>query len=218
VSHTECGKLFDAGRAAIGQSGLATWKDGAFHPCGCESDFEKYWEQHFHPEFGRYMAWVMFSVGAENIAKAAFVCNGLLKSKLRDAGYSPHPSDDLGLWLKSIVNAPLDQLSIYEADIPGRAVVYEYRTLGTHLGLREKKKGKPSTFDRLVDKHPAIAGTSKEDVLWASYRYLTDVIRNRDTHTYVKEVRKSNFPLVNILFVPSFNVLVSTMQARSHPF
>ena len=31
----------------------------------------------FHPEFGRYIAWVLFSVGAENLVKAACLCNGV---------------------------------------------------------------------------------------------------------------------------------------------
>ena len=45
--------------------------------------FKKYWEEEFHPTFGRYMAWVLFLVGAENIAKAACVCNRLFKASAK---------------------------------------------------------------------------------------------------------------------------------------
>ena len=75
------------------KSGLVCW-DGpalAFHPRyqgDNDCAFEKWWKQAIHPKFGRYMAWVLFVVGSENLIKAACVCNGI--------GPKPPELDDLG--------------------------------------------------------------------------------------------------------------------------
>ena len=79
MSHFECDTLFEASKALLKKSGLARWGDQAFvfvpmYPGDDDSEFEKYWKKEFHSKFGRYMAWVLFSVGAENLAKAACVC------------------------------------------------------------------------------------------------------------------------------------------------
>ena len=59
---------------------------------------------------------------------------------------------------------------------------------------------------------------SEEDykLLKASYKYLTAVIRNRDAHSYVKNVRREDFPAVEPIFVPAFNVLLKTMTKNKH--
>ena len=71
MSHTSCQVLFEAGQALVAKSGLAKYSGAYFVACDDEAGFDEYWKREFHPEFGRYMAWVLFSVGAENLAKAA---------------------------------------------------------------------------------------------------------------------------------------------------
>ena len=84
MSHSDCKPLFEAGGALLIKSGLARWNGQTLsfvpmYPGDDDSEFEEYWREEFHSEFGRYIAWVLFSVGAENLAKAACVCNGTVK-------------------------------------------------------------------------------------------------------------------------------------------
>ena len=48
------------------------------------------------------------------------------------------------------------------------------------------------------------------------YEQIKDV-RNRDAHSYHKNVRDGDFPLVEEAFVPAFNILVKTMRFGGHP-
>ena len=80
MNHDECRLLFNAGKALIEKSGLAKYDSTKFVACEDGQAFEDYWKSNFDSEFGRYMAWVLFVVGAENLAKATFVCNGLVKT------------------------------------------------------------------------------------------------------------------------------------------
>ena len=77
MSHSECENLFRASKAVFYRSGLIHYCGQYFVPSYDEAGFDAYWKRTFDPKFGRYMAWVLFSVGAENLAKAACVCNGL---------------------------------------------------------------------------------------------------------------------------------------------
>ena len=81
MDHYECGNLFGASRRLLEGSGLVRYDYGSFESNSDEEKLEKCWREGFDEEFGRYMAWVWFSVGAENLAKAALVCNRLLKGK-----------------------------------------------------------------------------------------------------------------------------------------
>lgn len=88
MDHSACNLLFEAGQALLVKSGLVCWDDPTFafaprYQGDNDSEFEKWWKQTFHPKFGRYMAWVLFAVGSENLVKAACVCNGV----------GPKPSD-----------------------------------------------------------------------------------------------------------------------------
>ena len=80
MSHANCQNLFEAGRVLVVSSGLAHYFGGNFVANHDMGRFEDHWKKNFHEEFGRYMAWVLFSVGAENLAKAACVCNKLVKA------------------------------------------------------------------------------------------------------------------------------------------
>ena len=77
MSHLECEKLFQASKALFFRSGLIHFCGQTFLASRNEVGFNAYWKRTFDPQFGRYMAWVLFCVGAENLAKAACVCNCL---------------------------------------------------------------------------------------------------------------------------------------------
>ncbi len=80
MHHSEYELLFEAGKALLVKSGLVCWDEQAFtfapkYQSNDETAFEDWWKKAFHPEFGRYIAWVLFSVGSENLVKAACLCN-----------------------------------------------------------------------------------------------------------------------------------------------
>ena len=76
MNHDVCGNLFLAAKALIEKSHLVLFQDASFHACTDECAFEEYVGEQLDPQYGRYMAWVLFSVGAENLVKGACVCSG----------------------------------------------------------------------------------------------------------------------------------------------
>ena len=163
MSHSECQILFEAGRALVEKSGLAHYRGQHFVPSDDKVGFDTYWKEEFHPEFGRYMAWVLLSVGAENLAKAACVCSGTVK----------------------VVHRP--RLEHY---------------IKRH-------------FSQLC-RGTAFYGTDDERTLTEGYKNLTEV-RNRDAHSYRKDVRDADFLLVEEAFVPAFDILMKAMGHWGHP-
>ena len=83
MNHYECGNLFRASKRLLEGSGLVRYSNDTLVCNSDERGLEKWWRENLDQEFGRYMAWVWFSVGAENLVKAALVCNGLLEQKRR---------------------------------------------------------------------------------------------------------------------------------------
>lgn len=145
------------------KSGLAHYSGRGFVARDDRSRFDEYWKTEFHPEYGRYMAWVLFSVGAENLAKAACVCSVVLKV-------------DGGPTLSNYVNTHFKKL------------------------CREMR----------------LNGSDDESTLIGGYKQLVS-IRNRDAHSYRKNVRDANFPLVEEAFVPAFDILMEAMKRGGHP-
>ena len=163
MTHADCQILFDAGKALLAKSGLAHFDGQHFVACNDKPRFDSYWEAEFHPEFGRYMAWVLFSVGAENLAKAACVCNGKVK------------------------------------------VAHKPR-LGHYLGKHFKN----------LCRDTGLGGSGDENTLIGGYKQLREV-RDRDAHSYHKNVRDADFPRVEKKFVPAFNILAKAMKLGGHP-
>ncbi len=87
MNHRECGNLFRAGKKLLEASGLVRYCNDSFFCNSDEAGLEAFWGASFDQEFGRYMAWVWFSVGAENLVKAALVCNRLLEQKKGNSRY-----------------------------------------------------------------------------------------------------------------------------------
>ena len=87
MTHYECGSLFGAGRSLLEGSGLLRYCGDSFTCNSDQEGLERWWSDRFDAEFGRYMGWVWFSVGAENLVKAALVCNRLLQEEEENPDY-----------------------------------------------------------------------------------------------------------------------------------
>ena len=87
MNHYECGNLFQASKRLLEGSGLVRYSNDTLVCNSDEEGLEKCWRENFDQDFGRYMAWVWFSVGAENLVKAALVCSGLLEQKQENSRY-----------------------------------------------------------------------------------------------------------------------------------
>ena len=196
MNHEECQTLLDAGKTLLLNSGLVLFDAHSFAGREDDSEFKQY-AGCFHERFGRYMAWVWVSVGAENLAKAALVCNGKLEREKRNLGFRFYRPETDGLeWMDEVLNREQRQFGQEEA------YNYDYKSLG-QLVSRLGKLGQI--------KEP------EKKRLMVAYKYLTAVIRNRDEHTYVKNVRRNDFPAVKGLFVPAFNALLKAMDPDEHP-
>ena len=163
-------------------------------------EFEEHWKREFHSKFGRYMAWVLFSVGAENLAKAACVCNKVVRGRTTSLKYPRYteltPVDE---WVDSVINENRPH------EDEDRATKHDYQPLEkywkTHLPeLRRRRKVCHEESRRLI----------------AGYKYLAQAIRNRDAHTYIADQRRKDFPAVEPVFIPAFNILVGAMERNHH--
>ena len=193
MTHYECQNLFGAGRTLLEKSGLVRCSGDSFVCAGDEDRFEQYWKDNFDLTFGRYMAWVCFSVGAENLVKAALVCNGLLQGKRQTLGYSHYSRDtDNAIWIYEVLQSQRGASGGYGA-----------------LGDIWKTK-----LDNLSDVR-GIAEAERNE-LKAAYKYFTQAIRNRDAHSYIENQRRRDFPAIEGIFVPAFNTLVQTMEDTGH--
>ena len=165
--HYECLNLFGAGKSLLQKSGLVRYCGHSFEANKHEDNFEEYWQHNFDAEFGRYMAWVWFSVGAENLVKAALVCNGLIEGKPQALGYPVFSRDgDRTNWIDEVVRC-------------------QQRPKGGYgmLGAIWRVK-----LDKLSNRRGLAETEGKE--LKAAYKYLTEAIRNRDAHSYIENKRR----------------------------
>ena len=193
MSHYECGKLFEASKSLLEGSGLVRYNNGTFLSNDDEEDLEARWRENIDPDFGRYMAWVWFSVGAENLVKAALVCNCLLKAKKQNDNYPVYwHNTDKESWVDEVLDAR-------------RNAGGGYGELGDIWRCK---------LGELSDKREHSEAERNE--LKAAYKYLTQVIRNRDAHSYVANQRRRDFWAVEPVFVPAFNKLVRTMKDKGH--
>ena len=174
-------------------SGLVWYSNDTFECNSDEEGLEECWRENFDQDFGRYMAWVWFSVGAENLVKAALVCNELLKQKQDNNRYPFYRRDkDKESWVNEVLEY-------------GRNPGGGYGSLGDIWKCK---------LDELSRKR-GIAETEGRE-LKAAYKYLTQAIRNRDAHSYKQKTRWKDFPAVEEIFVPAFRTLVQTMKDKGH--
>ena len=193
MNHYECRNLFGAATSLLVKSGLVGYCGDTFVGNSDEDKFEEYWSENFDTNFGRYMAWVWFSVGAENLVKAALVCNGLVAREHQNLEYPFFSLDtDKATWTGQVLQ-------------PQKPPKGGYGTLGD---IWKFKLGE-------LSKWRGIADTECRE-LKAAYKYLTQAIRNRDAHSYIENQRRRDFPAVEGIFVPAFNTLVQTMKDSGH--
>ena len=172
MAHSTCGSLFEASKALLQCSGLIHWSGAVYvatHPAEDDSEFEKYSRTKFDPAYGRYMCWLLFSVGAENLAKAACVCNEIVKINVSTLKF-PRYKDPMSPmdWVNNVLNDTKDENDT-------QAETHNYGTLERYW---DAKKYKRYHFGKLCEKHPV--SSEDRDLLIASYKYLTKTIRNRE--------------------------------------
>ena len=174
-------------------SRLVQYSSGIFSSNGNEEDLEAYWKENFDQDFGRYMAWVWFAVGAENLVKAALVCNEILEAKQQNDSYPVFWRDtDRVSWVDEVLG--------YRRNAGGG-----YGELGDIWRYK---------LDEMSEKR-GIAEAERKG-LTAAYKYLTQAIRNRDAHSYVANQRRRDFWTVEPIFMPAFNTLIRAMKDKGH--
>lgn len=203
--HSRCDTLLEASKALLEKSGLARWDVQTFtfvpmYPGDDDFEFEERWKSEYQTKFGRYMAWVLFSVGAENLAKAACVCNRVVRGRTTPLRYPRYTGIiPVTEWIDSVIN---EDWSNGDAD---RATKHNYQPL---------EKYWKSYLPRLCRRREVSQGENRR--LIAGYKYLAQAIRNRDAHTYIAKQRRKDFPAVEPVLVPAFNILVGTMEKNHH--
>ena len=137
LDHSTCEDLFGASKAMFKESGLVSWEDGKFVSVyGGESDdkFEKWLEKKFDHQYGRYICWVLFSVAAENLAKAACVCSGVVKPTVKKL---PYPRYDGQICLMDWASKVLSN----QSGTGPAPIKYDYHTLVVSQLWNRKDKG-----------------------------------------------------------------------------
>ena len=163
--------------------------------------FEYTWHHDVDPNFGRLICWIMFSSGAEFLAKGVCLLRGV--DIRREQEVPVHPRTDLAEWARSFVKG-------WKAC--GTAKATDFGTLRHLLDPRSGRGDDPAllTLCRVVN-----ATRDQEVTLLATYEFLRRTIRNRDAHAYVPNVRDYHYSLVPELFAGCFNMLVSWIPGGS---
>ncbi|HLK09062.1 MAG TPA: hypothetical protein VKV30_13995 [Candidatus Angelobacter sp.] len=188
---TTDGKLqVTAAISLLKNSKLVRWKKKSAEFVSIDKGrFEKSW-QRIDPVFGRLICWINFSAGAEFLAKGVCLLRGieLLSGKGKKTKMVPEiPSGDFSTWAEH-----------YPLSAPGQVKLTDFGTLG------DLQNG---PLKELCN----AAKASEQDQQWvlAAYDLLGKSIRNRDAHAYVPNVRDSHFHLVDGIFTPCLNLLMS---------
>jgi len=156
-----------------------------------ENEFEHSPEGHreIHPEFGRLICWISFSVGAEYLSKGVYLLNGDNPTirKPTKVLLAPKWDDNLEKWCR-LVNSR--NPSVKDND----------ESLGT-LGELGNKIGGITALE-----------SENKGLVSAAIKYLASTIRNRDAHRYAPDERAAHFRAVPRIFVPAFNFLLACVD------
>ncbi len=147
---------------------------------------------------GRLICWILFSAGAEFLAKGACLVNGVEVRKSQPVNVPKVPDDSdypLAVWRASLFD--------------GTGVEDQVTSFGTLGDLTKKSTGH---LHELCSKMGATL--EEKSTLLAGYIFLQKAVRNRDAHAYVSNQRDGQFFLVEKLFVESFNILLRWLPAR----
>jgi hypothetical protein len=190
-------------------SGLVRWEN--VHPRFCpveQPEFDVYWES-IRKVFGRLICWIVFSAGAEFLAKGVCLLNEIDIRNPKPFERPANPIGELESWIARYfidptgvaMERPTDFRSLGTlvtlSDLPGRS--------GT-VGKRKKRKNNDQFLKRLCDEMRASAEDQR--LLLVAYDFLRQTVRNRDAHAYRPNQRDDNFHLIPELFVKAFNILL----------
>ncbi len=139
------------------------------------------------------MCWILFSVGAEYLAKGVCLSQCIeIKEPKKGILNPPSPNQAIDEWARKV-----------EKGKGPRTQSDQYKTMG------KLTQGNPSPLGYLVDK--SNRPDRDRTLLIAAYKFLASAVRNRDAHYYAKDVRDADFRLVGLLFVPAFNILLDCL-------
>ena len=176
-------------------SRLVEWNAGTtqFQPIDRDL-FEVAWRLDVHPVFGRLICWIIFTAGAEFLAKGVCLLNGVDIRKPQEVPL--HPQTGIHKWVPVLLQ---------NWKSAGTMMVTHFGTIGT-LTRDDHQHNLPPALKRLCS--AVGAGKAEEDLLFAAYELLRRTIRNRDAHAYVPNVRDSHFSVVPELFCGCFDTLI----------
>lgn len=185
-----------AAASLLEKSGLVKWNPqvALFVPVDLQA-FKSTWRDNLDPVFGRLMAWILFSAGAEFLAKGVCLVNGVEIREELDVPLSP--TVPIPTW------APGFRKNWRSA---GTTKATKFGTMG-NLTSYDKKTKVDAALKRLC----SVVGATidQEDLLLAAYDFLCRACRNRDAHAYVPKTRDSQFSLAAEIFPECFNMLMT---------
>jgi hypothetical protein len=182
-------KQLRSGLSLVVWSRLASWDMQKQNLIAENSDQFATYQKALHCDFGQLICWLAFGVGGEYIVKGVFMLNGHPLRKSVHVIRPPSESEQIKDWA-ALVNS--EDPSIDRVDI-------SFGMLGkTQLAKLPWSMVIPNEMER---------GTAA-----ASIKLLAMAIRNRDAHSYKQGVRGLDFPMVERLFVPAFNCLLTSVD------
>ena len=179
----------NAGLELMTSSGLARWSvfklrlEAATDSTKFEADAAA-----VNAKFGRLICWITFSAGVEYLVRGVFSLRGLCPPVPHDYRRPIEEGEDLATWISHMDS--------------GDACVVE-------AGQKDEMKlGGKLPWDKVLGN-----ATPEETrtVGWGIY-LLATTIRNRDFHRYVEGVRLKQFYLVQKLFLPAINIILSDLD------
>jgi hypothetical protein len=186
-----------AGASLLIESRLVDWNSEQARFWAVPRDmFESSWQQDRDPAFGRLECWILFSAGAEMLAKGLCL---LHQVEIRFTKLVPaYPTKNFSEWSTAFIK---------KWQTAGVMTAVNYGTIRNLVDRPYPKTNLPPAFPRLFAKVGATA--AQADRLLAAYQLLATTVRNRDAHSYVPNVRDHHGFLVAELFTDCFNDLVS---------
>jgi hypothetical protein len=181
--------LLDAGIDLLIRSGLLGWDEIRHRFTALKyRPSPEYFEK--NGMFGRLISWILFSIGAEYVLKAVCDIHGVAGPRTKTLNVDYPRSEKIEAWAHDVATRLVGE------DVDDAIVAPEfYGTLEQYV--REHIHSLAKELDLQV---------RDEELLFAGFKLLT-AIRNRDVHSYEKNVREANFYLVDEVFVPCLNIL-----------
>ena len=188
-------------------SGLVGWDNETARFLPVEQlEFDLYWER-VRKVFGRLICWIIFSAGAEFLAKGVCLLNEIDIRNPRQQDRPTNPSGELEGWIAQYFDDPMGVTLETPSDFRDLGALVTLRPAGSKPGGNKKKhKSNDQFLKQLCEKKHANA--EDQTRVLVAYDFLRRTIRNRDAHAYRPNRRDDNFYLIPELFVKAFNILL----------